>query len=805
MNPARSDSANPSDPARGVAPEQAVSGAPDIAGGPYARIIERAFDQAPHLAGVLRLDGTVLHANRAACAFIGATPASVVGLPFWEAPWWRDLPEEQQKLRESVAHAARGEPWRFETWHRAPDGVLHPFDFAIVPVRDGDHGVIALVVQAWNIAERHRASEEIRRITNEQQTILHTITTGICLVRDRRIQWSNPAFADIFGLQREEVVGVETLRLYARSDDYERIGREGYALLASGKGFTTEAQMKRKDGTLIWCVISGRAVDTLRPESGSIWELHDITKRRQAEEALRKSQNRLEAAQAQALIGSWDLDPIRGDGYWSDEMFHLMGLSPELGTPNVEAFIEMIHPEDRDALLRAHALTIKTGEHSTIECRSNPSLGPVRYFCANIRGARDALGHVGNLIGTLQDITDRKRAEREHAQLQEQLQQAMKMEAVGRLAGGVAHDFNNQLTVILGNLELMRDSIPDNSPDAVCLAEATHAAESAASLTRQLLAFSRRQMIEPRVLNLNELVENLKNMLRRLIGEDIILQTALAPDIEPVNVDPGQFEQVLVNLSINARDAMPSGGRLVIATANVELDDFYCRLHAGVQPGRFAMLSVSDTGQGMPPEVREHLFEPFFTTKALGHGTGLGLATTFGAVKQSGGSIEVYSEVGRGTTLKLYLPKAQGPIAPLVPKAKPADSQRGSETILLVEDDASVRALASTVLRKHGYNVLVAASAADARELTEKFTSPVDLLLTDVVMPGTNGKELADQLRQIHPEMAVIFSSGYTEDVIVHHGIVEAHLNFLGKPFTTRSLLAKVRQTIDSRKTADRA
>jgi two-component system, cell cycle sensor histidine kinase and response regulator CckA len=401
-------------------------------------------------------------------------------------------------------------------------------------------------------------------------------------------------------------------------------------------------------------------------------------------------------------------------------------------------------------------------------------------------------------VVTVQDITARKRNEAENARLQEQLQQAMKMEAVGRLAGGVAHDFNNLLTSIMGNAELAQIDIEPDSVLAERLQEITRAAQSAATLTHQLLAFSRRQIIEPRVLDLNELVRRLNKMLGRLIGDDVQLATVLSEELGSVRVDPGQFEQVLVNLSVNARDAMPDGGRLIIETSNVDLDAEYCAAHAETPPGRYVLLAVSDTGQGMSPEVQRRIFEPFFTTKPQGKGTGLGLATIFGIVKQAGGAIEVYSEPGLGTTFKIYLPRAEQAPEALATEPQPDIPVGGSETILLAEDSERVLTFAQALLSKLGYKVLFAGSGIAALDAAIQYSGPIDLLITDVVMPSMNGRELATKLAKVHPETRVLFTSGYAEDVIVHHGVLDKDIDFISKPYSLRSLAAKVRAVLKS-------
>jgi len=381
------------------------------------------------------------------------------------------------------------------------------------------------------------------------------------------------------------------------------------------------------------------------------------------------------------------------------------------------------------------------------------------------------------------DVTERR-------QLEERLGQAEKMEAIGRLAGGVAHDFNNLLTVISGYTEILLAKAEVAGREQ--LEEIAHAAEQAAGLTRQLLAFSRRQVLHPRVLDLNGIVAGMEPMVRRIIGDDVRVGVRLTPDLAPVEADQAQIERVILNLAANARDAMPEGGQLTIETQNVELDEDYVASRGEGTPGRNVLLAVSDTGVGMSEEVRRHLFEPFFTTKSPGAGTGLGLSTVFGVVKQSGGSIYVYSEEDRGTTFKIYLPAAAGRV-----EASPASdgaAERGTETIMIVEDDESVRDLVRIMLEAKGYNVLAAAGAEEAERLC---TDGVDLLLTDVVMPELNGRALAERLSLTSPSMRILFMSGYSDEAVYRHGEISPNAAFIEKPFTDRTLARKVREVLD--------
>jgi PAS domain S-box-containing protein len=404
----------------------------------------------------------------------------------------------------------------------------------------------------------------------------------------------------------------------------------------------------------------------------------------------------------------------------------------------------------------------------------------------------DSAGRVRGFATITRDYSDHKR-------LEEQLRQSQKMEAVGQLAGGVAHDFNNLLTIINGYSELMLGRLKSNDPIRDAIKAIHEAGERAASLTQQLLAFSRKTVLESKILDLNAVVHETEKMLRRLIGEDIILYTALDPNISRVRLDPGLLSQVLMNLVVNARDAMPRGGKLTLETRNVDLDDRYANSHFDVRAGQYVMVAVSDTGGGMNQETQSHIFEPFFTTKGTGKGTGLGLSVVHGIVKQSNGHIEVYSELDAGTTFKLYFPAAE----PKVETPKPLgedDVLRGTETILLVEDEAGVRNLAQLVLKTHGYDVLAASDGADALRAMKQHRGRLDMLLTDVVMPGMNGREVAVAIQGRFPEIKVLFTSGYTDDAVVRHGVLRAEVAFLQKPYSAQGLAKKVRHVLDGKR-----
>ncbi len=511
--------------------------------------------------------------------------------------------------------------------------------------------------------------------------------------------------------------------------------------------------------------------------------------RRQAEAALRASEERFRALvenssdallliDVEARVTYVTPSSERHLGWRSDQMIG-------------RSIFDFLHPDDRELAGERMA--------ETLQHPAKPVTAQVRFLHADgswriMEGVgvnHIAEPSVGAIVVNARDITDRRR-------LEDQLRQSQKMEAVGQLAGGVAHDFNNLLTAILGYCNLILDEIPREDPLRRDLEEIQSAGERAASLTRQLLAFSRRQMLHPQVVDINTVVQQMEKLLRRLISEDVELVTALAPALAAVRVDPAAIEQILVNLTVNARDAMPVGGRLTIETANVDLDDTYAVTHMTMTPGPYVMIAVSDTGEGMDDATRVRVFEPFFTTKERGKGSGLGLATVYGMVKQSGGYIWVYSEPGHGTVFKVYLPPAAEPSATddSCGGRSEADSMHGWETVLLVEDEDAVRALAREVLRRHGYVVLEARHGVDALRVAERHTDAIHLLVTDLVMPHMSGRDLAERLSTVRPAMKALFMSGYTDHAVMHRDLTPGSA-FIQKPFTPEMFARKVRTILD--------
>lgn len=460
-------------------------------------------------------------------------------------------------------------------------------------------------------------------------------------------------------------------------------------------------------------------------------------------------------------------------------------------------FWDVVHP-DYQGIVKERGRRRESGQDavSSYEFRIVTKAGEERWV--QLFGTSTEIhGRPSGLI-TVVDVTERKRAEAERARLEEQYRQAQKMESVGRLAGGVAHDLNNLLTPILGFGGLLVEDLQETDPHKEYVRQIIQAAEKSRDLVRQLMAFGRRQVLEFKPLDLNAVVEEFEQLLRHTLHEDIAVQIVPGPSVPTVMGDMGQLEQVIMNLVVNAQDAMPEGGRLTIETGAADLDAAYAARHQGVIPGRYAVLSVSDTGCGIDPETQEHIFEPFFTTKETGKGTGLGLATVYGIVKQHAGNVWVYSEQDKGTTFKVYLPAAAGSAGPVEkPEVVPVQHLRGTETILVAEDNAAVRSLAQGVLEQYGYHVLLAENGRMALSIIAGYDRQVDLLLTDVVMPEMNGRQLYANIARDHPAMKVLYMSGYTENVIGHRGVLDAGVQFIQKPFTVEALAAKVRETLD--------
>ena len=528
-----------------------------------------------------------------------------------------------------------------------------------------------------------------------------------------------------------------------------------------------------------------RLVPVIRRE---LREFGERSARRETEAALRASEASYSALVERAPLGIYRSTPTGRFLSANAALARMLGYdSPEHLLTLDMARDVYADPEERRRLVEQDTYTDRV--YDELEATWKRKDGARIRVQLSVRASRDKDGRVEFYEAFVRDITTQR-------QLEAQLAQAQKMEAIGRLAGGVAHDFNNLLTVILSYSDLLLEDLPAGSADRDDVTQIRKAAQGASELTRQLLAFSRQQVLQPKVVDLNTAVSGIERLLARVLREDIKLRCALAPDAGTIRVDPGQLEQVLMNLAVNARDAMPQGGLLTIETANVDLDAEYLQAHAMAKPGRYVMLAVTDTGVGMDAATQARIFEPFFTTKEVGKGTGLGLATVQGIVQQSGGFIWVYSEPDHGTVFKIYLPLVDEPVSQT--ERATAEDTRGTETVLVAEDVTAVRAVTREMLRRYGYNVLEAADGATALEVAANFKEPIHLLLTDVVMPDLNGRDLAARLQAARADLKVLFMSGYTDDAVVRHGILQQGIAYLQKPFTPESLARKVRTVLDA-------
>ena len=576
--------------------------------------------------------------------------------------------------------------------------------------------------------------------------------------------------------------------------DLGRAGASGASPKSTGEtgssSHPTELAVRRSDGSRFWAE-STIADLGLGQEPGTTVIFRDVSERHAAEDALRTSQERLAFALEAGRMGTWEWEMTTGKVDWSDSMERIVGISPGSFGGTYEAFSELVHPDDRQAMRHAVEHAIASDGEYLVECRMGPAAAQTTPIVAQGRVVRDTFGKPVRMVGVALDVTARR-------ELEGQLRHAQKMESVGRLAGGIAHDFNNLLTAITGHGDLLAQSMDDGDARQADVAAINAAAGRAATLTRQLLAYGRQSLMRPEPIDLNAVVSDIEPMIRRLIGEDVALSTNLEPGLGWVQADAGQLDQVILNLVVNARDALSSGGTIELATASVRLDEAYAAEHPGTRPGPFVMISVSDTGVGIDEATLGRIFEPYFTTKDRGRGTGLGLATVLGIIEQSGGHIDVSSEVGVGTTFRVYLPR-QGDPKTIAPTDRGAAGvpARGHETVLLAEDEEAVRRLATMALERSGYQVLPAADGKAALEAAAAHDGPIHLLLTDVIMPGLNGRELADQFTTIHPEARVLFMSGYAGEALSAQGVLDPSVAFLAKPFVPAQLAQKVRDVLD--------
>ncbi|HUE89352.1 MAG TPA: PAS domain S-box protein [Vicinamibacterales bacterium] len=724
-----------------------------------------------------------------------------------------------------------GQVWRGEMTNRRKDGSLYTEEQTITPVRDEQRELTHFIAVKQDTTERNRVAEEARQRVLLSElgaaigvSLAEADSLGEALQRcaEALVTHLGAAFARVWTLNQSENV----LELQASAGLYThlngphgrvplgqfkigRIARDRKPHLTNtvvGDPEVSDQEWARQEGMVGFAghplIVSDRVVGVM-----ALFARHALSdsvmsaltsvadhialgiERHRSGEALRTAEERMRFALENADVGIWDMDYTTGVLRWSNILEAHYGVVPGTFGGTFEAFVDRIHPDDRASVLETVGKAMKAGSEFSVQNRSIWPDGTVRWLSGMGRVVLGEHGEPVRAVGISLDNTERRT-------LEAQYQQAQKMEAVGRLAGGVAHDFNNLLTVILGYCELLLTDFNPDDPRQADIVEIQKAGARAGGLTRQLLAFSRKQIIEPTLLDLNRIAADLQPMLGRLIGEDVKVVLRLRPALARVSADRGQVEQVVMNLAVNARDAMPRGGTLTIETANVELDEHYARMHRDVKPGPYVVLTVTDTGTGMTPQVQARLFEPFFTTKEPGKGTGLGMATVYGIVTRCGGRVGVYSEVGRGTSINVYFPRADAAGTIVDTPLHAVEPRAGTQTVLVVEDEDVLRELAKRLLERQGYSVLLAADAGEALRMFEQNPS-IDVLLTDVVMPGTSGPDLTKQLIEQRPELRVIYMSGYTEDAIVHHGVLKPGIAFLHKPFTSETLGRKIRDVLD--------
>ncbi|MHC1742125.1 MAG: PAS domain S-box protein [Syntrophobacteraceae bacterium] len=688
--------------------------------------------------------------------------------------------------------------------------VQDPAIFTLVAIIKGWCYVAATALMLYVLIRRgaiqiERSQRELRVTEAKYQELVES-ANNIIMRRDKegRITFFNRFAQEFFGYSSDEILGRHVVGTIV--PELDSSGRDLRAMI---RDIGTQPELyennenenMRRNGERVWIAWTNKPV---RDEEGQVVELlcigTDNTERKRAEELLRASEERFRLAMEATSDGLWDWDVSTGEVYYSPAYFRMLGYDTSELPSHFKTWLDLVHPDDREATWSANQACIggETPAFSA-EFRMLARDGSWRWVLGRGRAVqRDANGKALRMVGTHMDLTERTRAQDEREKLEAQLLQAQKLESVGRLAGGVAHDFNNMLGVIIGHTELAMELTAPEDERYFDLVEIQKAAQRSAELTRQLLAFARRQTVSPRVLDLNEAVAGTLKMLQRIIGEDILLNWIPAQDLWKVKMDPSQLDQILANLAVNARDAITGIGKVTIATSKVTVDELHRTSIPEMVSGEYVLLSVSDTGDGMSPDVLKHIFEPFFTTKEVGKGTGLGLATVYGIVRQNAGFIHVSSEPTQGTTFRIYLPRFMGEVAQRPTTSFPLKVRGGKETVLIVEDEEAILNLGTAVLERLGYAVLSTTSPTQAIQLVRDFEGDIDLLITDVVMPDMNGSELAKCLTRIKPGLKCLYMSGYTAEVIATRGILEEGVHFIPKPFSVKELSESVRQVLEA-------
>ena len=740
----------------------------------FASALEQTVDSVI----ICNKDGVITYVNPAFELHTGYTKQEAIG----KTPRILKSGKQGQSFYEELWKTIlAGRFFRAVFTNRKKNGVPYFEERTISPLKDSQGNITAFVSVGRDISGRKRNEEALRFA---QFAMDRAPMATYWMGPDARFFYVNDAACSMLGFTREELL---SMTVHDIDPDYPaESGPEFWREVKQHGSFTFEAHHRTKDGRILPVEITATYLEFDGKEYNCS-RVRDITERKRAEEALRRSEANYRSLIQGAAYGIYrstadgkflDVNPalVAMLGYDSEAELLVANLSTEIyRDPGERARIAAQYLERWDAL----EVEWKRKDGAPITVRLSG------------RAVRDVDGTLAYLEGIAENVTEQRL-------LEAQFRQAQKMEAVGQLAGGVAHDFNNLLMVMRGYTELLLSRLGANDPLRRNAEEIQKAADRATSLTQQLLAFSRKQVMQPKVFGLNAVVSDTEKMLRRLVSEDIELATILAPELGRIKADPDQINQVILNLAVNARDAMPQGGKLVIETANVELTQAFARQHPGVKPGPHVLLAMSDTGTGMDAETQARIFEPFFTTKEQGKGTGLGLATVYGIVKQSGGYIWVYSELGQGTTFEIYLPRVEEAVKATEGDIALSELPPGSETVLLVEDEKDVRKLSREFLEGCGYQVLDAKDGAEALQIAERHDDTIHLLMTDVVMPRMNGCELAQSLTLLRPEIKVLYVSGYTGDAIEQHGIREQGTAFLQKPYALDALARRLRQLLEA-------
>jgi two-component system cell cycle sensor histidine kinase/response regulator CckA len=749
------------------------------------QLFRAVFDGAMDAMLIVDDSGYYADANPAACALFGLPRERLLGrsIGHFGVPTFRNAENWAKFLRdgrmEGQFRLTRSDGSERDIDFRATSNILPGLNLSVL--RD----------MTERITERKRVEDALRASDRRYRRIVDNTLEGVWMYdAEGKTTFMNPRMAEMLGCRVEEVLGMpifsfmhESLRATARS----RVSRRKLGVEERG-----DFRLTRRDGSDLWVSIHANPLlDETGKFESALALLTDITDRRRADE----TRNRLASivSSSDDAIISRGVDGIIRTWNRGAEKLTQYSAAEAVGQP-----ITILYPPEQASALNVMRARVDGGQRLQFEMacvRKDGSRVDVAMTASVLLDDAELIQGVSIIA---RDITERLRSEAALHRSEEQLRQAQKMEAIGSLAGGVAHDFNNMLSVILSYTSMIVDELKPTDPLRADIEEVHKAGMRATVLTRQLLAFSRHQMLQPIVLDLNRVVSQIETMLSRLLREDIQLILLPAPLAGNVYADLGQIEQVITNLLVNARDAMPNGGSLTLETALVELDERYAAEHVGVAMGPYVTLTVTDTGTGMDAATQERIFEPFFTTKDSSKGTGLGLSTVYGIIQQSGGHIHVASEVGKGTTFTIYLPRTDRTQESELPVSAPSATLRGTETILLVEDEEQVLNVMSSILRKHGYRVLEARNGGEAFLVCEQFSGVIDLLLTDVVMLRMSGRQIAERLLCLRPAMKVLYVSGYTDDAIVHHGVFAAGVAFLQKPVLPATLLEKVRQLLDS-------